>query len=245
MSTILTNRAANFKTDIELVSNTVEKLKNDSSKKARIAIIHSSILLMAALFEKFIREIATEYLKVNIPNSQNINKVPSDFKLALWRRTFQSINKELTKEVMNSNGVRDIIIESELKIKKLFGFLQGDLSFNIYEDLIHNEHNMTETQVNEIFKVCGIAEICKEVCEGEQINRLYSLREKQSNYHHFRTSLDRFIKLRNSVAHDFDFRFSDNAVEFYYNCEMLIAFATDLGSCLESKSENYVATSDN
>ena len=245
MSTILTNRAANFKTDIELVSNTVEKLKNDPSKNARIAIIHSSILLMAALFEKFIRDIATEYLKVNIPNSRNISAVPTDFKLALWRRTFLSINRGLTKEVMNNNGVSDIIIESELKIKKLFGFLQGNLGFNIYEDLIHNEHNMNESQLNEIFKICGIAEICKEVCEGEQIKKLYSLREKQSNYHHFRTSLDRFIKLRNSVAHDFDFKYSDNAVEFYYNCEMLIAFATDLCSCLVSKSEQYLVNSSN
>ena len=123
-----------------------------------------------------------------------------------------------------------------MKIKDLFEFFEGDFSRDIYDGVIYNDRNVSESQLNEIFKVCGIKVVCSRLGdEGSEIKNLYPPRENKGTYYQLSKHLKEFIRLRNSIAHKFNMNFAERYDGFYQDCEMLIAFSVDLENLLQSE----------
>ena len=234
MSVVLSNSVSDFKTNIKFVVSAVEKLRNDDSSEVRVASIHSSTLLIASLFEVFIRTIAKEYLKLKIPSNQTIREVPKELLVKLCEETLRFAKNDFGKVKQSSSEYPKVITELSMKIKDLFEFFEGNFDKDMYGGVVHNERNMSESQLNEIFKVCGINVVCSKVgYEGSEIKKLYPAAENYGTYDQLRKHLGNFIQLRNKIAHKFNLRFAERYEGFYQDCEMLIAFAVDLENLLQ------------
>ena len=234
MNVILTNSVSDFRANIKFVVSAVEKLRSDISSEVRVASIHSSTLLLASIFEVFIRTIATEYLKLKIPSYHTISEVPQELIMKLCEQTLKFAKSDFSKAKQSHTDYPKVITELSMKIKDLFEFFEGDFSKDIYDGVIYNDRNMSESQLNEIFKVCGINVVCSRLGdEGSEIKKLYPPEENKGTYYQLSRHLENFIILRNRIAHKFDLSFAERYDEFYQDCEMLIAFATDLEYLLQ------------
>ena len=234
MSILLSNSVRDFKDRVKFVVSSVEKLKSDESAEIRVSSIYSSTLLIASLFEVFIRTIALEYLKIRIPTRNSIQEVPRGLLIKLCEQTLNVAKNDLGKVTQSSPDYTKAIAQLTLKIKDLFEFFQGDFGKDIFDGVIYNERNMTETQLNDIFKVCGIETVCMKIgTEGNKMKKFYPKIESKGTYNQFSDHLRDFIDLRNEIAHRFDLNFRERYTEFNNDCEMLFAFAEDLEHLLQ------------
>ena len=239
------DHVSKFTKNIRIAASIVEKQKNNFVPEFRVASIHSSTLMIASLFEVFVRDIATKYAELRIPKYTSIKNVPSKFIMNLLERTNEIIRKDMReqmkeykkgqkKEHLRLSEYFKKVTEFEFRINNMFEFLKGDLSKNIYDDLIYNKYNMSAKQLNEIFNICDISGICNKICEkGESTAKLFPPTENKNTNFQFHTDLEIFNSRRNNAAHKIDLSTSASHDEFYHDCEMLIAFARDLSSILE------------
>ena len=57
------------------------------------------------------------------------------------------------------------MIDAQARFSVIYEFVKGDLTQDIYRDLIHNENNMRPNQLNAMFTVAGLSDICSKVCD--------------------------------------------------------------------------------
>ncbi|MCY4462380.1 MAG: HEPN domain-containing protein [Albidovulum sp.] len=132
-----------------------------SSPKARVASIHAATLLLAAEFEEFVREMARQFARRVVSESRCVSDLPDALLETAWRRTFDQVAKHIPSAQTKKEALTISARQARLKINALCSFVEGDINQDIFEHLIHNENNMRARQINSLFKVGGLTDVCK------------------------------------------------------------------------------------
>jgi hypothetical protein len=168
--------------------------------KTRVASVNSSVLLLAATFEEFIRQMAKEYARWVVSKATSVEHLPDNFTETAWKRTLESLARAKLK-VNGTSVLESISLSSRAKFDAVCGFISGDLTQEVFDDLIHNENNMRTGEVNSLFKVSGLRNVCGRICERDEVKYFFAETEAGIAHGHFIRQNDDFFERRNNIAH--------------------------------------------
>jgi hypothetical protein len=172
-----------------------------STPKTRVAAINSTSLLLAATFEEFIREMARSYARHVVRASPSFDLIPSKISRVAWRRSLETLSR-MKIGAQDGSSTRDTsLMGAYTKFQSVYNFCRGDVSQDIYEDLIHNENNMRSSEINNLFGIAGLKNICFEMCGCSSLARTLNESDKGKLHSQVVQSIDEFFERRNLIAH--------------------------------------------
>ncbi|MFM2149093.1 MAG: hypothetical protein RLZZ187_1399 [Pseudomonadota bacterium] len=214
---------------IELVKNFAGK---GQSPKISIAAANSSTLLLAATFEEFVRDMARTYARAVVTNATSLDKLPKNLASTAWKRSLESLAR--VKFDIEQAAREKLTIDAQARFAVVFEFIKGDLSKDIYNDLIHNENNMRPAQINSLFKISGLQDICKSISDKEDILSFFGEIESGKAHGKMLNGINDFFERRNGIAHALNIRQSSGPDKIITDLEMLRAFGVALYKTLDA-----------
>ena len=231
-----------FVEDIEAIRALVVTFADGKYQpKSRIAAANSATLLVAATFEEFVREMAREFAKAVVIGASSFDKLPSNLASTAWKRTMDGLGKV---KFGTQGKASDIFGIAQAKFSVIYDFCKGDLSKDIYRELIHNESNMHPGQINALFKVSGLKDVC-ELCSHKQgLLDMFGEAEPGKAHGKILVGINDFFERRNDIAHALNAGQSNSPEQIQTDIDLLISFGHALREVLEDEApEPFVAAS--
>ncbi len=204
------------------------------SGRTRIAAIHATTLMLAAAFEEFVRQMAREHAVQVVRSADSLAALPDSLLETAWRRTLTELARADGSRRPKREVLRVSAREARPKIDSLCAFLEGDIDQNIFDHLIHNENNMRPGEINRMFRVSGLRDICRQLCGHTSLKAFFDQEDDGHTHGDLLTALEKFIHRRNEIAHSLNPRISSAPAEVFRTIDMFRAFAKDLGATLEA-----------
>ena len=204
------------------------------SPKTRISTIHATTLLLAATFEEFVREMAQQFAISVVNNSNSVNEVPDALLETAWKRTLGELARSAPNGRSKREALESAARHARPKIDAICEFIGGDLSQDIFAHLIHNDHNMRATEINGLFKVGGMSDVCLKSCTHPSLKEFFDQTEERKTHGNFIAALDIFFGRRNGIAHSLNSASSSAPEEVFRDIDMFLVFSKALGATLEA-----------
>lgn len=202
--------------------------------KARVAAVNAATLLLAATFEEFIREMATAYAKLIVGRCTAVADLPSKFLETAWRRSLNTLSN-MPKDIKEAGVMRESALNAaETSFSNIMEFSRGDLTRDIFSELIHNENNMRVKEANSLFALSGLSNVCLLVCDKAPLLTHFSETEPGKANGQLQLELDDFMNRRNQIAHSISTMRSSGPDTLAKDCQMLDALGKALCETLEA-----------
>ena len=206
-----------------------------SSARARVASVHAATLLLAATFEEFVREMAREYAVQVVTKASSVSDLPDALLDTAWRRTFDKFARSKLAGRPKREALEIFAKQARPAIDALCTFIEGDISQNIFDHLIHNENNMRAGEINGLFKVGGLPNVCAQACKQAELKSFFETDDDGKAHGELLKALEGFFERRNEIAHSLNSASSSAPEEILRDVEMFGAFSRDLCKILEAK----------
>ena len=206
--------------------------------KVRIAAANSATLLVAATFEEFVREMARAYARMVVTTIPSFDKLPKKLVSTVWKRSMEGLARL-------SFDVEQFARESltiETRFSAAYSFVKGDLMQEIYQDLIHNENNMRPSELNSMFKVAGLSDMCAKVCQELALREFFGETEAGKAHGKLLAALDDFFERRNNIAHALNPGQSSGPEQIIADLDMLNAFSLAMLQTLDNPTPRPTMT---
>ena len=204
------------------------------SARTRVASIHATTLMLAAVFEEFIREMAREHAIHVVDKAHTVSQVPDMLIVTAWKRTLSELARGEGNGRTKRNAVRMAVKQARPKIDALCSFVEGDIGQDIFDHLIYNESNMRAREINKLFRVSGLENVCQRVCQQDSLKGFFDRDDDRRTHGDLLAELENFINRRNEIAHSLNSAVSSGPEEVFRAIDMFRAFAQDLGVTLEN-----------
>ncbi|MFE0759131.1 MAE_28990/MAE_18760 family HEPN-like nuclease [Inquilinus sp. NPDC058860] len=169
--------------------------------KTRVASVNSATLLLAATFEEFVREMARTYARSVVRSSKRFEEIPKKIASTAWKRSMEYLAR-LHIDIGDKSSSHEALFSDALaRFNAIYEFCRGDLTQDVYKDLIHNEHNMRPNEINGLFKVSDLTNICRAVCDKKPLLDTFSETQPEKTHGQLLSGLEDFFERRNQIAH--------------------------------------------
>lgn len=192
-----------FYSDLEAIESLVVSSTTPSyDAKIRVAACNSAILLIAATFEEFSRQMAKEYSKFEL---SKIVKYPEKMANLVWRRTIDELSKIKFSSSSSTNAAIEensrLIVDAVAKLQIASDFCKGDWEKSIHHHLVHNERNMRPDQFKEIFAISNISNLPLLLCSTLVLKNYFQEENETKNLDLLKQKWENFFETRNAIAH--------------------------------------------
>lgn len=249
MSTDFTIITEEFSDDLDTLRTLVKAFDDPhkSAPKAQIAAANSATLLLAATFEEFVREMARTYARAVVTGTDSFEKLPPKLANTAWRRTMETLGRMRFDTNIKFFSAESVFSDARTRFNVVYEFCKGDLSQDIYDELIYNPNNMRPGEINSLFKISGLGDVCSKLADKKPL--LENLGETEAGKAHGRllASLEEFFDRRNGIAHSLNPAQSSGPDQILKYIDMFDAFAKSLCETLgnltpKAKAAAEVAT---
>lgn len=172
------------------------------SPRARVAGANASVLLLAATFEEFARELAREYAKSVVAATQTYDRLPPKLAAVAWKRTMESLARLPLGRSAEPNSRERTFSEAQARFAVAYDFCRGDLTQDVYRDLIHNENNMRPQELNSLFKLSGLGNICSLASDAAILKDFFDSGDQAIVHGRLLAAIEGFFDRRNQTAHE-------------------------------------------
>ena len=131
-----------------------------------------------------------------------------------------------------AGGQENIFGAAQSRFSVIYEFCKGDLSQDIYRDLIHNENNMRPTELNGLFKLSGLGDVCKKVSDKKSVLEIFGETEPDKAHGKLISNFEDFFERRNAIAHALNPRQSGGPSQIMNDIAMLESFGIALSQTL-------------
>lgn len=204
-----------------------------ASARARVSSVHASTLLLAATFEEFVREMAKEYAVQVVSSAISVSDLPDLLLETAWKRTFDRFARNRFVDRSKRKSLENSAMQARQAVEALCAFIEGDIGQNIFEHLIHNENNMRVNEINGLFKLSGLSNVCKEACKHVELKTFFGTDDQDKTHGEFINSLEMFFDRRNRIAHSLNSASSSSPADILKDVELLSGFSKSLCRTLE------------
>ncbi|MHB1676261.1 MAG: MAE_28990/MAE_18760 family HEPN-like nuclease [Sulfuriferula sp.] len=227
--------AEEFIDDMDAIRSLIVTV-SDSQKhaKVRIAAANSTTLLLAATFEEFVREMAREYARAVVTNTESFEKLPPKLASSAWKRTMDGLSKLRFDDDQAGAGTENVFGIAQARFTVIYDFCKGDLTQDIYRDLIHNENNMRPSELNNLFKVSGLRDVCKKLSDKQPMLETFGETESGKAHGKLTYGLEDFFERRNAIAHALNPGQSNGSAQIDNDINMLESFGKALCETLDA-----------
>jgi len=227
--------AEEFVDDMEAIRSLVVTFSDPAkSGKARIAAANSATLLVAATFEEFVREMAREHARAVVMNTVSFDKLPSKLAATAWKRTMDGLSKVRFDGDVAGTGAENVFGAAQARFKVIYEFCKGDLKQDIYRELIHNENNMRPNELNGLFKVSGLGDVCQKLSDKPSMLDIFGETEPGKAHGKLLAGLEDFFERRNAIAHALNPGQSSGPDQIIKDIDMLESFGKALYETLDA-----------
>jgi hypothetical protein len=189
--------------------------------------------LLAATFEEFVRELARGFARHVVESCGSYEKLPPKLASVAWRRTLESLARVQLNPKKEVFSRESIFADALTKFTVVYEFCRGDIKQDIYDDLIHNENNMRLGEINSLFKISGVTDICRKACDDPSLTEILGETEAGKAHGRLLDRLDEFFERRNQVAHRISAMQSSGPDQIYRDIELLRSLAQALLATVE------------
>jgi hypothetical protein len=102
---------------------------------------------------------ARQYARTVVSSITTFDPLPPKMASTVWKRTLEGLSK-IKFEAGRANDIDHIFGVAQTRFLVVYEFCKGDLTKDIYRDLIHNENNMRPGELNAMFKISGLTDVC-------------------------------------------------------------------------------------
>jgi RiboL-PSP-HEPN len=218
-----------FVIELQAIKTVIDAFSNPTAgaPRARVAAVNSATLLLAATLEEFVREMARAYARAVVAERGALNRLPRLMLSTAWKRSLDGLLKLDPEDAEFSRDASD-------RFSIVQKFFAGDLAQDIYGDLIHNENNMRPKQINELFKLSDLKNICLLVCDKDVLLGVLEETEQVRANGVLVARLEEFFRRRNQVAHSIGVMRSSSPDEVGRDIVLFSSFASALCATLEA-----------
>ena len=206
-----------FETEISALSELADATQIGStlSPGARISLGNSLTLVLASVFEEYVRQLVRAAWAERLIATQDPRKFPSKLRSKLWRSALERTARFPFAEIESqSRTTRD-------KIHNVLKFcLDGDFNVPIEHEISHNDNNMRPDQINLLFSQIGISNVLQNGCDFQDIMNFFACQNAGQAAQHLRNEIDGFFVRRNTVAHAIAFGSSGGANAIHRDIEV-------------------------
>ena len=194
--------------------------------------MNSSTLLLAARFEEFIREQGRQYARETVQLQTDPSKLPRKLSATAWKRTLEELARAKIDTGGTNVSLETVSRNARSRIDAVCQFLEGDLSQEIYGSLVHNESNMRPNQLNAIFSICDLKDVCSKVSDKQPLLSYFEDDDSPRVHGLLVTRLNDFMEKRNDIAHSLNPGNSPSATSLYDDVAFFKAFGLSVAATL-------------
>jgi hypothetical protein len=236
VSTDFTVITEEFDNDLDAIRSLVNAFNDPhkSAPKARIAAANSATLLLAATFEEFVREMARAYAKAVVAATESFERLPPRLANTAWRRTMETLARIRIDTRTKAFSAETVFSDALTRFNVVYEFCKGDLSQDVYNELIYNENNMRPSEINSLFRVSDLGDVCLKLADKKPLLESFGEAEPGKAHGRLLASLEEFFERRNGIAHSLNPTRSSGPDQILKDIDMLDAFGQSLCETLEA-----------
>ena len=204
--------------------------------RVRVAGANAATLLLAATFEEFARELAREYAKAVVAATATYDRLPPKIAAVAWKRTMEGLARIELDRKTEAFSPESIFSDAQTRFAVVYDFCRGDLTQDIYRDLIHNHNNMRPKELNSLFKLSDLGNICLLASEAADLKLLFGEDEGAAVHGRLLGAVEDFFDRRNQTAHELRAMSSAGPDLILADIELLRCFAHALAEVAESRA---------
>lgn len=224
-----------FQSDLDAILSMVEAIDDPSkvSPKVRVSAANAATLLLAATFEEFVRSMARAVARKVVQTASSFSQLPAKLATTAWRRAMRSMT-----QLRIDNGSRFLspdggTLDPKPRFDGIYQFCKGDLSQDVYSDLVFNESNMRPREINSLFGISGLRDVCRQASGERPLVEHFSEDDKGRSHGLLLSVLDSFFDRRNTIAHSLNALQSSSAYLIRYDIATFRAFGRSLCETVE------------
>jgi hypothetical protein len=201
------------------------------SPRVRIAAGNGATLLLAAIFEEYVRQQVRAAFRVKVGRAKSMNDFPERIVSAVWRRSFETLARTSFREI--ESDVR----RTDERITSILSFcLKKDINADIGETLSHNENNMRLSQLNTLFNLIGVTSISAGAATDQELIDHLGCEGPGKAIVELESRIDDFFRRRNAIAHAIKLASSSGPSELYQDIELFRIFGRALSRKLNQNT---------
>lgn len=224
-----------FGDDLDAIRSLVKAFDDPhkSAPKARIVAANSATLILAATFEEFVREMARAYARAVVTAIDSFERLPPRLAYTAWRRTMQALARIRIDRRIKTFSEENVFSDALTRFNIVYEFCKGDLSRDIYNELIYNENSMRPGEINSLFNVSDLSDVCSKLAEKKPLLENFGEAEAGKAHGRLLASLEEFFERRNAIAHQLNPARSSGSDQILKDIDMFDAFGKSLCETLE------------
>ena len=228
--------AEDFCTEVGVIHDLVSSLEGNAVEPmVRAAASNSAMLLLAATFEGFVRAMAGQVARAAVARANVVAQVPNRILRTAWKRTFESIVRFDLPQSTRTREIHEIVKKAESQAALVFEFLRGNTKRDIYADLVRNDVNMRAQEINRLFSMSEVSDVCSLVSKEQTVIDHFRADPKRASSRDLVRFFDNFIDQRNCIAHALTPSFSVGPPDVRGHIATFRVFAQALCAVLERK----------
>ena len=189
-----------FKIELIALEGMIGSLANVSgniaSARSRVAGANAATLLLAAMFEEFIRQQVRAIFVAKATSACSLEVFPKKIAGVVWRRSLERLSRASLDDL--SSDPRSL----NEKLKAVVDFcVAKDVTADVSDAVIHNEQNMRPEEMNSLFNRVGVSNMCARSCAHAPLMAFLGCETEGSADAELRARLEDFFRRRNEIAH--------------------------------------------
>ena len=225
-----------FSDEVNVISDLVSSFETTKvPARLRTAASNSAMLLLAATFEGFVRDMAGQVARAAVAGAGAVAHVPNGILRAAWKRTFDAIGRADVPQNTRTGEIHQMVANAEAKADAVFGFLRGNTGRDIYEGLVQNDGNMRPKEINRLFNISQVSDVCSQVSSEQDVIDHFQVDSATTSATELVDFINEFIEQRNGIAHALTSSVSVAPSEVRDNIATLCVFAESLCEVLERR----------
>lgn len=217
-----------FSLELDALVELVNQPNNtNNTTRSRIAAGNAATLLLAAMFEEFVRqEVKSAFIEKG-SRAGNSNPFPENLFSKIWKKSLEKLARTQFEDVESN------LILMETRLASIISFaLRKDFLADVSEAVAHNEHNMRPTQLNLLFKQIGISNITLNACKSADLMQFTGCTTPETARTALEARMDDFFRRRNNIAHAITLASSSAPLEILQDIELFRIYGQTLGQTL-------------
>lgn len=225
-----------FSTELDAIRE-VATGSTSGSAKSRIAAGNGSTLLLAAVFEEFVRQQVKAAYREHAKFPQHFRTLATNLAATIWRRAFDKMGRT-SLEVFETDTTL-----AQTSFNSIVNFcLKKDSTSDVAEFIAHNENNMRTGQMNALFNSIGIKTVSQKISTDARMIEFLGCEDAGEAEQQLPASIEAFFKRRNEIAHAVQMNSSSGPTDLENDIALFRQVGDSLTRHLVAFFEERVAT---
>jgi hypothetical protein len=217
-----------FSAELEALTEMSTGQAEGVTARARIAAGNAATLLLAAVFEEYVRQQVRAAFKEKVARSSGLADFPKNLATKVWKRTLEVLMRAQIND-LDGNSRQ---VEEKFAAAVAFS-IKSKIESEVSDAVAHNENNMRPQQMGELFAQIGVSGILGKCCAEVEMADFVGADDSDDTRSKVVARVEDFFRRRNTVAHAITLGSSSGPAEIAGDIELFRILGHSIARTLE------------